>query len=665
MAVILEHLTKRQQGHLLVNDVSLQIEDGECFVLLGSSGSGKGVLLQLIAGLMAVDGGRVLLHGRDITHLPPQARKIGYVFTDNTLFSEATVAENVEFALRIRGVAAVERRRRCTNLLELVGLAGLGQRLPHQLSSGQQQRVALARALAHQPQVLLLDDPLRALDARVRSELQHDLRSVQRALGITTLLVTNDQNEAFAVADRIGMMNLGRLVEVGAPIALYQQPQTEATASFLGTANLLVGQLAERTTSIGSCHFPLSAMQPTAQHEAERVQVLFRPEDVVLVKHPAELDCPTLGQGQVAQTIFAGSQERLRVCLPPIPGVRPITPPVAYGGRSFMIEATRPQSMARALPLAPGDPVWVGIKQIHTLAHVGLRFLVFTDGLTTEQAALAGQIARLAHARTTLLSCRSATVTLPRDLQEAKEQINSHLTSLEMRTSPKAPVAALQEELERQSYDLVILSTDSPDMIRLGEQVLQWGEQHLLFLPPKQVAYGQQTDKPLTGDPQVPARTLICVAGGEPGKEDVLFAGRLLRHFNSTATLLTVLPAMAHTLDTQTRAQRFLEDGVRTLQLMSVQASTRLRYGLAQQEILGELQTGAHDWLVLGAPLPDLHGNTSLRGVVADLLRQVNDHAVLIIRTLAQGGTSPLVSAPQATPYPGAVQNTLLQPVHA
>src|SRR5919205_3101384 len=177
MSIVIEHLTKRYEGHPVVNNVSLEIAHREFFVLLGPSGSGKSTVLRMIAGLTEIDAGRVLLHGRDVTSLLPQQRDTGFVFQHYALFKHMSVGDNVEFALRIRKQPAAIRRKRRDELLELVGLAGLGRRMPHQLSGGQQQRVALARALAHQPAVLLLDEPLGALDAKIRIELRRTLRA--------------------------------------------------------------------------------------------------------------------------------------------------------------------------------------------------------------------------------------------------------------------------------------------------------------------------------------------------------------------------------------------------------------------------------------------------------------------------------------------------------
>ncbi|KPV49705.1 hypothetical protein SE17_31095, partial [Kouleothrix aurantiaca] len=224
MSIVLEQLSKRYERHPVVQNVSLELADGEFFVLLGPSDSGKSTILRMIAGLTEIDQGRVLLHNRDVTGLPPQARGVGFVFQNYALFRHMTVAENVEFGLTIRKVAKAERRRRRDELLELVGLGGLGARMPRQLSGGQQQRVALARALAYQPEVLLLDEPFGALDAQIRVELRRSLRRIQREIGPTTIFVTHDQEEAFELADRIGVMNAGRLLEVGPPEELYEHP---------------------------------------------------------------------------------------------------------------------------------------------------------------------------------------------------------------------------------------------------------------------------------------------------------------------------------------------------------------------------------------------------------------------------------------------------------
>ena len=328
MSIVLEQLTKRYQDHAVVNNISLEIADGELVVLLGPSGSGKSTVLRMIAGLTGVDAGRVLLHDRDVTQLPPRRREVGFVFQHYALFRSMTVSENVEFGLSIRRVPRSERRRRRDELLELVGLAGLGGRTPRQLSGGQQQRVALARALAHSPQVLLLDEPFGALDARIRMELRRTIREIQRELKVTTIFVTHDQEEAFELADRLAVLNFGRLLEFGPPEELYLRPQTEFVATFLGTANLVVGECTPKGVKVGPLEFPMSPGGSAAAEPADprRVQVLFRPEDVALRDVAADIAFPILGEGVVEQSSFLGSIERLRLRLPALPGTRTIAP---------------------------------------------------------------------------------------------------------------------------------------------------------------------------------------------------------------------------------------------------------------------------------------------------------------------------------------------------
>jgi sulfate transport system ATP-binding protein len=618
MSIILEQLTKRYEGPPVVNNVSLEVADGEFFVLLGSSGSGKTTILSMIAGLTSVDQGRILLHGRDVTYLPPQERRVGFVFQNYALFQHMSVADNIEFGLRVRKVAVAERRRRRDELLELVGLTGLGSRMPAQISGGQQQRVALARALAYQPEVLLLDEPLGALDAKIRVELRRTLRSIQRELGITTILVTHDQEEAFELADRLGVMSFGRLLEVGPPQELYQQPQTEFVAAFLGTANLLVGQRTSEGVQIGSLHFPLNG-KAGQKSDSQRVQLLFRPEDVAVEPSAETLACSQLGQGEVEEIVFSGAFERLRLRLPPIPGVRPIAPPVSFGGGSVVVEATRSQEQTHRFPLQSGQKVWVGVRRVHALAHPGLNFLIVTDGSSLAQAALTlgGQIARLAHARVTLLGYGQTAELRERHLQEAKEQLGSGLTALEVRTTHDPLGEAMTKEVERQPYDLVVLGFQRQESVVLAEQILQAGEHHLLLVSRPQPAL---------------ARALICVASGEPGKDDVLFAGRLVRHVGAEATLLSVLPEAESQPMARTRAERFLERGVRTLELLGVPARTAIRSGSVRDEITNEVTTGGYDLLVLGAPLSDREGRIPLTGVVGQILNVIN-RPVLIVRS--------------------------------
>lgn len=335
----------------------------------------------------------------------------------------------------MRKVNPTERRKRGEELLELVRLAGLGRRMPRQLSGGQQQRVALARALASKPEVLLLDEPLGALDAKIRIELRRSLRAIQQQLGIATILVTHDQEEAFDLADRIGVMNYGRLVEASSPAQLYQQPQTEFVASFLGSANLLVGEAESGQIRLGNVSIPYSGDAQPAQAGA-RVQVLFRPEEIALAPAPAELDCPMLGIGEVEEINYAGAYERLRLRLPALPGVRPIAPPVPYGSRAIRVEVTHTPDQSARLPLQLGMRAHVGVRRLHALAHPGMNFLILTDGGLRAQAAVAlgGQLARLAHARVTLMGFGQPEARLNEHLAQARKQLGSGAAAVRLET---------------------------------------------------------------------------------------------------------------------------------------------------------------------------------------------------------------------------------------
>jgi putative spermidine/putrescine transport system ATP-binding protein len=248
----LEALTKRFGDAVAVDGLSLAVEKGEFVSLLGPSGCGKTTTLQMIAGFVEPSAGSIRLGERDLTAIKPAARGLGIVFQSYALFPHMTAAENVAFGLDMRGVAKAEQVKRVADTLALVGLAGFSDRFPRRMSGGQQQRVALARALVIKPDMLLLDEPLSNLDAKLREEMQVELRQIQRTVGTTTILVTHDQGEAMALSDRIVVMNKGRAEQIARPTEVYQKPATAFVANFLGKINVLAARAASGVVQIGS-----------------------------------------------------------------------------------------------------------------------------------------------------------------------------------------------------------------------------------------------------------------------------------------------------------------------------------------------------------------------------------------------------------------------------
>ena len=383
MSIVLDQVTKRYQEQPVVNDVSIDVGEGEFFVLLGPSGSGKSTLLRAIAGLTGIDHGRISLHGRDVTHVRARDRGVGLVFQNYALFRHMTVADNIEFALRVRRMKAADRRARRKELLQLVALEGMDERLPGQLSGGQQQRVAVARALAHNPQVLLLDEPFGALDAKIREELRRTIRAVQRELGITTVLVTHDQEEAFALADRIGVMNLGRLLEMGRPEELYTRPTTRFVATFLGAANLLLARQTVDGLRFGATPVSAVGAEGLPPGREQEVVAVLRPEEVEVAATRDELTASFIARGAVEEIVFTGALERLRVRLTDEPCAAQLLGSGAAG--DARVEVTRTQPERRTLPLRQGAEVALGARRLHVLPTPLSSFLAC--GTTEAEAA--------------------------------------------------------------------------------------------------------------------------------------------------------------------------------------------------------------------------------------------------------------------------------------
>jgi putative spermidine/putrescine transport system ATP-binding protein len=273
-----------------VDGVDLEIAAGEFFTLLGPSGSGKTTVLRMIGGFTLPTAGRILIDGQDVSLLPPYARPVNTVFQDYALFPHMSVRDNVAYPLMVRKAPRAQREAKADELLALVQLPGVGERRPAQLSGGQRQRVALARALISQPKLLLLDEPLGALDLKLREQMQSELKALQRRLGITFIFITHDQHEALSMSDRIGVFNQGRLEQVATPQQIYDTPATRFVAQFVGAANVLEGEVAQRLTG--------------------QAAAMLRPERITLGSQ-----AQARAQGTVAEVQYFGSFTRLRVDL--------------------------------------------------------------------------------------------------------------------------------------------------------------------------------------------------------------------------------------------------------------------------------------------------------------------------------------------------------------
>lgn len=586
MSITLENVTKRHADQVVVDRASLEVETGELFVLLGASGSGKSTILRMIAGLVLPDEGQIRLAGRDVTLLPPQRRDVGFVFQNYSIFRHMTVAENIEFGLRIRGVNRSERGERRDELLELVGLGGLGNRYESQLSGGQRQRVALARALAYRPGVLLLDEPFGALDVKIRLQLRQSLKEIQKTLGVTTILVTHDQEEAFELGQRIGVIDRGRLLEVGAPDELYQNPRSLFVATFLGAGTVLVGRCRDHRVELGPLSLPIP---PEVTHdEGDRVRVLVRPEQVTLSSTEPAPEAALLGQGEVIEQIFGGATRRMRIRLPPLPGVRQVVPPLPFGEESVLLDVAVP---AHAPP--PPSRPWVVLDAWHILRQPTPRLLVCDEGSGLAPALeLAGHLVEALDGVATVLGVAED----PRKVDELREALTSRaveagLGPATVRVRRGEAVQQITLEQRENPYDFVILGAGEVESLSRRRRSWSLGEELARSIAtPLLLARGR---------PRKPERILICTAIGEPGKADIRAGGWLARRLTATATLLYVTPPGRAP---QALARAHLERGVATLRELEV----RSRYAVREAEtpvagILAELRENPHDIVVIGA----------------------------------------------------------------
>jgi len=310
MRIVLRDISKRFGALTAVDHVSLTIEGGEFFTLLGPSGCGKTTLLRMVAGFAIPDGGEILFADEPVTRVPPHRRDTGMVFQNYALFPQLTVFENIAYGLRARKASSAAIRAGVSEILESVQLAHLAQRFPGQLSGGQQQRVALARALVIHPKALLMDEPLSNLDARLRVSMRHEIRRIQQSLGITTIYVTHDQEEAMAVSDRIAILSGGQVQQVGRPAEVYFAPRNRFVAEFMGTCNLLelVVVAFDETRSLleGEINGRRILVRARKKPEADSVTVLLRPEWIKIADRPEDGETNRF-PGKVVRATFLGS----------------------------------------------------------------------------------------------------------------------------------------------------------------------------------------------------------------------------------------------------------------------------------------------------------------------------------------------------------------------
>ncbi|MFN7727248.1 MAG: ATP-binding cassette domain-containing protein [Rubrivivax sp.] len=348
----IEHLCKRYGNFVALHDIQLQVARGEFVVLLGPSGCGKTTLLRAIAGLEPQDSGRIVHAGRDVSHLPPAQRDYGIVFQSYALFPNLNVGQNVAYGLNTRRAGREAHRQRVDEMLALVGLPGTEHKYPAQLSGGQQQRIALARALATRPDLLLLDEPLSALDAIERLRLRGEIRRLQQTLGVTTLMVTHDQEEALALADRIVVMHAGRIQQVGTPQAVYQAPQNDFVAHFIGRSNLIEAVAVDaHSVQHGGLLWRTAATLVPGQ----RYRFNLRPEDISLVDGAEPVENSFYARAEKCEFLGAFSL----VTLWPQGGA------AGPAGPAMPLVAQFASNYLAGRPIHPGSTVRVGLPAQH------------------------------------------------------------------------------------------------------------------------------------------------------------------------------------------------------------------------------------------------------------------------------------------------------------
>jgi sulfate transport system ATP-binding protein len=489
-----------------------------------------------------------------VTHVAARKRGVGLVFQNYALFGHMTVADNIEFALRVRHMRARARHERRRELLRLVALEGMDDRLPAQLSGGQQQRVAVARALAHKPEVLLLDEPFGALDAKIREELRRTIRQVQRELGITTVLVTHDQEEAFAMADRIGIMNQGRLLEVGAPHELYARPATRFVATFLGAANLFLARRTPDGIQVGGKTMGSAERSPGApEHE---VVAVVRPEEVELAPARDALGSRFLGNGVVDEVTFTGAFERLRVRLDETVVAPLLASSDVDGGTALQV--TRTRHAHRGFEVRQGQNVAVGLRRVHVLPTPLSSFTACAQSAPLAEAL----------SRQPLLA----------------ELVARMKTRIAVRVEPALGIAAEPCQAQGEFFGTTVIAAEG-DNVQRAEWLLRRGVKDLLVLPAHAAP---------------PQRVLIHWMGEAARSATLAVSASVLRHVPAEAVYVGIFAGHSDS-ERHSHGMRELLDARSEAQAAhGLEMRTELHFGDAAQLLTRRLAEAPAQMLILG-----------------------------------------------------------------
>lgn len=528
MSLRVRQINKRFGSRPVVQDVSFEVADGELVALLGPSGSGKSTILRIVAGLTSCDSGVVQVDGNDVTDEPPQQRDLGFVFQNYALFEHMTVADNIEFALRVRGVQSATRARRRDELLEQVGLGGSARKYPGQLSGGQRQRTALARALAHRPRLLLLDEPFGALDAQIRQELRQGLRTLLKDLATTAVFVTHDQEEAFGVADRIMVLHRGRLLEQGPPEELYHSPRTEFVARFVGRANVLPGEMTADGVQ------PQLGRAPSPNALPKRVKVLYRPERLWITEadaKPLAREYQLLSRdAEVRHIEYLGASERVDL------GIRTeadesMVPDISLNVLRGVDQRTNPR-------LHIGQRVAVYGRRPHAITRPSMRIFVVIGDSAAEQETLVQVLdyAEREHCVVTVLAENLGRSPLAARMEQWRQSFAGDLKLIDVTELGIDLLVAARSQLSQDRYDLVAIDESRVVEPKWFDLLGLSGVRHVLL--------ATKTPIPLSSNHD--ARWSLLVRRFSTQHPDLGFFGELLQSAEARVELLDLGGADSH-----------------------------------------------------------------------------------------------------------------------